>query len=527
MFTSSSPNTLKQFWGLLTNRWAFGCFALLTLQQIIEASATIWLVGMMKSIISGEPFSLYLTLYLTSLCFPYIPGCIANIFKITWKQEAQRFFINAFVSSNRNQIGEWNNKGIKEEKLTILTAEGPSALIALIDYVFDLYSYVLSVLFNILALSIVVEPLFSIAYGLSVITVFVVMKVKKSLQRRLTKKALTARIDLYQSLLASWDNILLGNHYNFKLWEDKTSQRLNRCLQKNVALERFDQVLAIFISLLTSVPSLIVVVYYIYSNLNNIPNLSAFLVTLPVLFIILSYTYQTLSLVFRWAMHRSKLLSIYKAIEPIADSHLAMQKKVKWSKIQICHSTEAPQEAIFVISSQEPAKRKEVDVKDRDEGIALAIAEERSLTDAPLQPAGLSDEITKVAPQHHISAKGPSYISSYQELLAYTTKCGRLTLRGENGAGKSTLLMLVKHELADRAFFLPTQNQLSFIAETNKYSTGESLRNRLMEILERVDVDVLLLDEWDANLDSENHQKLSLLIDKLAESKCVIEVRHR
>ena len=57
-------------------------------------------------------------------------------------------------------------------------------------------------------------------------------------------------------------------------------------------------------------------------------------------------------------------------------------------------------EAIFVISSQEPAERKEVDVKDRCEGIALAIAEKRSLTDAPLQPAGLSDEIMKVASKY-------------------------------------------------------------------------------------------------------------------------------
>jgi len=246
---------------------------------------------------------------------------------------------------------------------------------------------------------------------------------------------------------------------------------LNRCLLKNVALERFDQVLAIVISLLTSIPSLIVVVYYIYTNRDNVPNLSAFLVTLPVLFIILSYTYQTLSLVFRWAMHRSKLVSIYKAIEPIADSPMVMEKKVKWSKIQICSST--------------------------------------------------------VVPQDHISVAEPSYINSYEDLLVHTTKSGRVTLRGENGAGKSTLLMLIKNELADRAFFLPTQNQLSFIAETNKYSTGESLRNRLMEILERVDVDVLLLDEWDANLDQDNREKLSLLIDELAEKKCVVEVRHR
>lgn len=474
MFNTSSPKILKQFWGLLANRWSGGCFALLTFQQIIEASATIWLVIMMKKITEGEPFFPFLFIYLGSLVLPYFPGCIANIIKISWKQESQRSFINAFVSSNRNQIGEWSNKGIKEEKLSILTAEGPTALHALIDYLYDLYGYVLSVFFNIFALSVIVEPLFGIAYTISVLTVMFIMKVKRRIQRRLTKKALTARIDLYQSLLAAWDNVLLGNFYNFKLWQDKTSQRVNRCLQKNVELERFDQILAIVISLLTSIPSLCVVIYYAYINRFNVPNLTAFLVTLPVLFTILSYTYQTLSLIFRWGMHRGKLISIYKAIQPIQYSPMIMEKKVKWGKIQIVNCS-----------------------------------------------------LSTVAPEDHVSLAGPQAISSYQELLDYTSRAGRVTLRGENGAGKSTLLMLVKNTLLDRAFFLPTQNQLSFISETNKYSTGESLRNRLLEILERVDVDVLLLDEWDANLDKENQERLSLLIDQLAEKKCVIEVRHR
>ncbi|CUI16827.1 hypothetical protein PNK_1210 [Candidatus Protochlamydia naegleriophila] len=471
MFNSSTPKTLKQFWSLLTNRWAFSCFALLTFQQLIEASATVWLVTMVKKITAGENFFPYLFIYLATLVFPYIPGCFANIIKISWRQEAQRSFINAFVSSNRNQIGEWSNKGIREEKLSILTAEAPSALQALIDYVYDLYSYVISVFFNIFALSVVVEPLFGLAYAVSVLMVIMVMKIKRRLQRRLTKKALTARIDLYQSLLAAWDNVLLGNRYNFKLWEDKTTQRLNRCLQKNVDLERFDQVLAIVISLLTCIPSLLVVVYYIYANRFSAANLTAFLVTLPILFTILSYTYLTLSLIFRWTMHKSKLLSIYKAIQPTSDAYFAMEKKVKWGKIQ------------FVLS---PAK---------------------------------SDV--------HTSLAAPSFLTSYQDLLTYTKSSGRITVRGENGAGKSTLLMLIKNELCDRAFFLPTQNQLSFISETNKYSTGESLRNRILEIIDKVDVDVLLLDEWDANLDKDNREILSALIDECAAKKCVIEVRHR
>lgn len=474
MAQTSAPKSwgLRQFEGVFTNRWALGCCALLTLQQLVESSATLWLVLMMKKITSGENFFLFLFLYLLSLITPYIPGCFANIIKINWKQEAQRSFINAFVSSNRNQIGEWSNKNIKEEKLSILTTEGPNALHLVIDYTYDLFSYVLSVLFNILALSIVVEPLFGMAYGLSVLTVLFVMKIKRKGQRRLTQKALTARIDLYQSLLAAWDNVLLGNFYNFGLWEEKTTQRLNKCLQRNVELERFDQVLAIVISLLTSIPSLTVVVYYAYINRHNVDHLLPFLVTLPLLFTILSYTYQTLSLIFRWAMHRNKLMSIYKSIQPIKYCQQSMEKKIKWPKINISN-------------------------------------------------------VSTVAPADHISVPGPTAINSYHDVLNHANKCGRYTLRGENGAGKSTLLMLLKNSLSERAFFLPTQNQLSFIAETNKYSTGESLKNRLLEILEKVDADVLLLDEWDANLDKENQEKLSELIDELAAKKCVIEVRHR
>lgn len=471
MFNTSSSKVVKQFWALLTNRWAMTCFALVTFQQILEASSTIWLVTMMKKLTLGENFWPFLYLYLSSLVIPYIPGCLALISRITWKQEAQRFFINSFVTSNRSKIGEWSNKGIKEEKLSLLSAEGPNALQALIDYVYEFFGYVLSVFLNVLALSVVVEPLFAVAYGFSFLLVLLVIKMKRRRQRHLTKKALTARLDLYQSLLAAWDNVLLGNFYNYKIWQDKTTHRLDRCLRKNVELERFDQILAIVICLLTSIPSLLVVIYHVYTHQNNLAELTPFLVTLPILFVIITYTYQTLSLGFRWSMHRSKMLAIYKSIQPIHDNQNAMEKKVKWPKIQLAQST--------------------------------------------------------IADQNHMSMPGPQILTSHHDLLKYASQKGRITLRGENGAGKSTLLMLIKNALSDRAFFLPTQNHLSFHSETNKYSTGESLKNRLMEILEKVDVDVLLLDEWDANLDHENQERLSELIDELAEKKCVIEVRHR
>lgn len=472
MFDPTSQKARKQVMGLLINPWGLTCLGILTFQQMLEASSTIWLVKLMESVTSGGNFLPYILLYLTSLAVPYIPGCIALIVKTHWKQEAQRHFINAFVSSNRNNIGEWNNKGIKEEKLSILTSEGPLALQALIDYVWEFSQYVLSVLFNILALSLVVEPLFAIAYVVSVICVIAIMKWQRRTQRQLTQKALTARVDLSQQLLAAWDNVLLGNDYNFKLWDEKTSQRLKRCLQRNIDLERFDQVLAIFVALMTSIPSLAVVVYSAIQHSHDPVKLSAFVVILPLLFQILSYTYQTLSLAFRWGMHRSKLMAIYRSIQASKDSHSILEKKVKWSKIIANHHSTA-------------------------------------------------------ADDDHISMAYPRPIFSHNDLLSLSQRKGRLTLRGENGCGKSTALILIKNALAGKAFLLPTHNQLSFASETNKYSTGESLRKRLQEIIDKVNVQVLLLDEWDANLDKENQESLSALIDQLAEKKCVIEVRHR
>ncbi len=476
MFNPTSLKPHKQIYALLTNKSAVGCLCALALQQIIEASSTIWLVHMMANITTGKNFLLFLSLYLLSIALFYIPNGIAFILKTTWKQQAQRSFIQAFVNSNRNNIGEWSNKGLKEEKLSILTSEGPTAINALIDYVWDLCMMVLSVLFNIMALSIVVEPLFAFAYTFSLVCVLIIMKLNRRAQRQLTQKALTARVDLVQSLYASWDNILLGNFYNFNIWQDKTEQRLDRCLQRNVALERFDQFLAIFVSLFTSIPSLLVVAYFMLTHRDDPVKLSTFVVILPLLFNILSYTYQTLSLLFRWSMHRSKLTAIYKTIQPTKALHVPMLKKVKWPKINVQQT----------------------------------IVKENTAADAD-----------------QISVSAPQALQSYNDLLAFTTRSGRVTLRGENGCGKSTALLLVKNALAQKAFFLPTHNHLSFHSETNKYSTGESLKNRLIEILDQVDAEVLLLDEWDANLDSENKERLSELIDELAQSKCVIEVRHR
>jgi ABC-type bacteriocin/lantibiotic exporter with double-glycine peptidase domain len=104
---------------------------------------------------------------------------------------------------------------------------------------------------------------------------------------------------------------------------------------------------------------------------------------------------------------------------------------------------------------------------------------------------------------------------------------GRHTIRGPNGAGKSTILLLLKRELADDAMILPAESQLFFDADPGTLSSGQARRARLEEAAQKGGGRVLLLDEWDANLDARAIAEASAMIGNLAERHCVIEVRHR
>lgn len=106
-----------------------------------------------------------------------------------------------------------------------------------------------------------------------------------------------------------------------------------------------------------------------------------------------------------------------------------------------------------------------------------------------------------------------------------TLKPGRYEIRGDNGSGKSTLLLHLNSKLAS-SFYLPSMPNLTIGDFETAESSGQKLL-RHIDYLMAGDDQVLLLDEWDANLDTENLKKTEALLNKAAETKVVIEVRHR
>lgn len=103
---------------------------------------------------------------------------------------------------------------------------------------------------------------------------------------------------------------------------------------------------------------------------------------------------------------------------------------------------------------------------------------------------------------------------------------GRVTVRAPNGSGKTALLSLFRQRLGDDSMFLPAAHTLDM--GLAKGSTGQMVM-RTFDLIEQMEKkpEVLLLDEWDANLDATNTARGQAMIEAWSRNLCVVEVRNK
>lgn len=130
-----------------------------------------------------------------------------------------------------------------------------------------------------------------------------------------------------------------------------------------------------------------------------------------------------------------------------------------------------------------------------------------------LQGISISEAVTArtVKPEELMSAVLRAEISE-----------GRYTITGKNGSGKSTFLKVLKEMMPDALLMTP---ETSFLHLNSELSTGQ-LRIKEIENVLLSSPSVLLLDEWDANLDDENYRKINGLLELVSSRILIVEVRH-
>ncbi|MGK5594768.1 MAG: hypothetical protein ACSNEK_05345 [Parachlamydiaceae bacterium] len=152
------------------------------------------------------------------------------------------------------------------------------------------------------------------------------------------------------------------------------------------------------------------------------------------------------------------------------------------------------------------------------------LKEKLNITEESLQepsPIDLSSLITESKIKANNS---PVTIENFLPSIEKLNK-GRITISGENGSGKSTLMLLIKQKFGSLAAYLPAHHHLILKEPRFKLSSGE-VTLKVLEDIKNEDCKVFLLDEWDANLSSENKAIIDQLLNNLSLQKIIIEVRH-
>lgn len=115
-----------------------------------------------------------------------------------------------------------------------------------------------------------------------------------------------------------------------------------------------------------------------------------------------------------------------------------------------------------------------------------------------------------------------NYIDLFK--LIENQKFGLYTISGSNGAGKSTLLKLIKSSIPESILITPDNNRN--LGKQN-LSSGQNLKQLLLEVLSKSNKQVILLDEWNANLDPCIELEIANKVYLSALHNMIIEVRHK
>ncbi|MGK5089482.1 hypothetical protein WDW86_18175 [Bdellovibrionota bacterium FG-2] len=443
-------------------------------QQLIVASSTVWISQLSMAAVKGEPFWHWLTLFFLSLTAVYLPSSLMLYFL----EKAQ--FTSFLVYMERFSKVFWlqpelrTSTLLREARQPFVTHEAWLVISESLRFFSDWVAVILNVFFGVVALGYVLDLRLTLAYLIAIpIMLLSLYGTSKRIDRH-SNDAHKARATMMQSLLPIWDNVLAGNSWNFEIWRRHHTGATHNARARAMSLVAAVEWISALTMLASLFPVLWVLVQLFSENRAHPAILAVLIATLPRHVL----TIQHLSTVVQYATQYSSLRARLRGLRDaliLPPPNRAHCGHISWDEIFM------------------------------EQGSGLA----------PENPVNSLRDLLQSL--DHLSPNGPTGFTA-----------GRYTIRGANGAGKSTLLALIKQQLGKEAFLLPAHSDLMFASTASQsFSSGQKILKQLGEIENEVKVSVLLLDEWDANLDETNLKLVSARIAEMAQRQCVIEVRHR
>jgi ABC-type bacteriocin/lantibiotic exporter with double-glycine peptidase domain len=458
---------------------------LMVAEAMLAAATTWFVINAGRRVALGQFLASDLIWILTAQSASYVVGVVSWIFAERAGYRGFGKFMLRFARENRDKVTLLNEKPARERVEPFLTGETFECFFNVMYELEFALKLFLGLVFNALVLGAEIDVSLPFAYvGAFAALLLMQWVLQKPIARAyLENQRMNNRVTAQG--YTAWDNVFSGNSYNLRLWLAGFKSRLREGLTAQIRAIVAREGMSAMSGIVSLAVVFAVITVVAVHNAGNTAMLVALATTLPRQ---IEMTYELHLLATGW----NDFIAIWTRFGGVAANMLPQpdadfDKRIKFDRLVLREGEHAN-----VVSSLGDALR-----------IALA------------QPTG------------------------------------RINVRGANGTGKSSLLASLKTEMKKRAYYWPTSDRLAFkftggvvpvdvegdhdevvvVAESMDtklgFSSGERQLKSLEEIVNSIDAQIYLLDEWDANLDAANKAKADALLDSLAARARVIEISHR
>jgi len=433
-------------------------------QQGMVALSTFTVASLSQSILVGDDYLKFVFLFIGLLSAAYIPTTLTNYFINKAKYLTYGDYVRQFSEKSFNVPSLYFNRCESAEKSAYFTHEAWLLIEENYYFIVDIVSILLNVAFNVWVIAYFTTTDFLWGYLAALPLTFLCVIFSKNKINKQSDVFQRERTKMLNTLVSGWESILIGNTWNAQLWKSDFLEKNQSSAKNEQHLSLNIDITSFFTLIISALPIWLILIQAFRHSIGNPVALAVLVTTLP-----------------RQVLNIQYLSDIISLFVNLTDKYQRTKKMSQNLTLEDGGSGTISWGNIFLDSQNQPQ------------------------------------------------------ISIYQldDLFQYTDgfENGRYTIKGNNGTGKTTLLTHLKKWQQDQAFLLPSQTRMRFLHDDleAQYSTGEKIKAILLELevnLEEMNIRLLLLDEWNANLDTENREKLGMIIQRLSERVCVIEVLH-
>ena len=450
------------------NKHLWFCLLFIVLEQLMVALSTWQVTLISEALMEGHDIVGGVLLFVVLLAGAYFPSVGIHVQLEQATYDLYDAALHHVGIANYNAPGAYFSRAVRDKREPYLVNELWSTIQDDLGYGVDALELLLGVLFNGTVIAQALDARFAAAYGLGFLIALVVMLLSRPTVAACTVSSQERQAALFQRVRTAVPNIWLGNRLAFDTWRGHFEAALSGSRSSQVHLVLFRDLLTSLTIVLYCLPFGVALVWFVRDNLTNAAMLATLVATLSRQVNILQDVSVLVAYIIQFQEKRSRTRLVAERLL-LTPRELRSRGTIRWNLISLS-----------------PAG-------DPTDAHAL-----RSLEDVM--------EIT-----HGLGS-------------------GRWTVRGPNGAGKSSLLALLKRERGDEAFLLPADSVLDIGGLDGRESSTGQAKDASLQAAEREvaagKVRLLLLDEWNANLDTTLQRKHADILRRVSEHACVIEVLH-